>query len=246
MEGSKTVDGAVLALRALSLGGAVTATELADRAGVNRTALYRLLVSLSAGHLVRRGADGRWRLGVGLLELAAQVERDLRLAARPLLEELAEEFGETSVISVPDGRDVVALDQAVGERHPVRVDYRPGFRHSQHLAAHGRALLAYAPEEVVACVVDELDDPDGLRDALARIRDVGHATTHDELQLGASGSAVPVFAAGVVVASLGVIAPTGRLPSEERLVASLRDAAARLGALLTAQARAAPASSPPA
>lgn len=234
-ERSKTVDGAIAVLAALARDGPGSATDLAARTGLNRTALYRLLGSLEAGHLVLRGPDGAWKLGAGLLELAARVERDLRRAARPLLEQLASDFGETAVLSIPDGDDVIAVDQAVGERHPVRVDYPPGFRHRQTRGAHGRVVLAHARPDAIERVLAVEDEPARLRTELEATRDAGYATTHNELQFGASGTAVPVFVHGTVVASVGVIAPVGRLPADELLVPALQKAAGELETRLTQQ-----------
>lgn len=58
--------------------------------------------------------------------------------ARPALQALVDRFGETAVLSVRDGGDVVVLDQVVTTGHVVIVQCQPGMRHLMPQAAHGR------------------------------------------------------------------------------------------------------------
>ena len=228
-ERSKTVDQALALLRELSAGGPGSASQLATRLTVNRTSTYRLLTSLEDAGFVRRDADGDWQLGLALLDLAGDVEADVRRVARPVLDDLAHAIGETVVLSVPDGEDVVAVEQSIGERHPVRIDYRAGFRHRQTRAAHGRAYLAFCDTEHVRRTIAAEPEPERAQQLLDETRAAGFASSHDELQLGASGCAVPVWGeGGRVVAALGVVAPVGRLPEPRDLVPILRDGAARI------------------
>jgi IclR family pca regulon transcriptional regulator len=226
---SKTVDQSLAVLLSLSAEGPASASELARRIGVNRTVCHRLLATLERRRFARRAADGTWRLGVTLLELADRVGDDVRVAARPVLDELAQGFGETVVLSVPDGLDVVAIDRALGDRHPVRVDYHPGRRHPQTRGAHGRAVLAFAEEDRVAQALADDERADEIRTLLAETRTRGYAISHDELQLGAAGLAAPVCdRRGVVIASLGMVAPAGRLPAEEVVAPELVGGARRI------------------
>lgn len=228
-ERSKTVDEALRLLRNVATDGAGSATDLGRRLGINRTSAHRLLNTLNDHGLVRRDADGQWQLGITLLELAAHVEDDMRRVARPLLEELAQRFGETVVLSVPDGNDVVAVDQALGAQHPLRIHYRQGMRHLQTRGAHGRAVLAYADDEHIQRVLEADAKSEDVLERLEQVRRRGYAASHDELQSGASGVAVPVGGrTGGVIASLGVVAPVGRLPDEAEVAEVLRRAAARI------------------
>lgn len=214
METAKTVDQAMTLLRALAEEGPASAAELAARVGCNRTVAHRLLVTLAGHGAVRRDDDDRWTLGLGLAELGGAVARDVRDAARGALEQVAAETGETALLAMPDGDEAVAVDQVVASQ-AVQVRYRPGFRHPLSRGAHGLAILAFAGPETVSRAAAHVEDPGDLRDRLAAVRRNRVALSHDELQLGAAGVAAPVFD-GVeerVVASLGVVAPLGRLPA---------------------------------
>lgn len=230
-ERSKTVDQALVLLLSLSEHGPDTVSGLARRTGVNRTVAHRLLATLGDRGMVRRTGSGSWRLGLALLDLATRIEADLRRVSRPVLDGLADQFGETVVLSIPDGDDLVAIDQALGERHPVRVAYRPGARHPLTRGAHGRAVLAFSEDAAITRALEREPDADAKRitTLLEQTRRLGYAVSHDELQYGASGLAVPVRGGtGTVIASLGMVAPVGRLPAEGRLSAAMLGAAATI------------------
>jgi IclR family KDG regulon transcriptional repressor len=218
-ETSRTVDRALVLLRAVGDDAPATSSELARRTGLNRTVVHRLLTTLAARGFVRRDGD-RYSLGTALVELGGRVQSRLRERARPVLETLAARFGETVVLTVPDGRDAVAIDQVLGGDHLVRVHYAPGFRHPLTKAAHGRAILAYA------------DLPVRDRELQAVLREVrarGWAYSHDELQMGASGLAAPLLdATGRAAGSVGVVAPATRFPDVEEVAAATLAAVAAM------------------
>lgn len=190
-ETSRTVDRALVLLRAVSEHAPASSAELARRTGLNRTVVHRLLTTFAAHGFVRRDAGG-YTLGTALVELGGRVQARLRERARPALESLAARFGETAVLTVPDGQDAVAIDQVLGGEHPLRVQYAPGFRHPLTMGAHGRAIM-----------------------------EGRWAVSHGELQLGASGLAAPVFdARGIAVASVGIVAPSNRFPDPDEVVAA--------------------------
>jgi IclR family KDG regulon transcriptional repressor len=222
-ETSQTVDRALVLLRTVGAHAPVTSSELARRTGYNRTVVHRMLATLHAHGFVRRAADG-YALGMALVELGGLVHAAVRERTRTALEVLAARFGETAVLSVPDGLDAVALDQVLGGEHMVRVQYAPGFRHPLHLAAHGRALLAFAdPATVDRALADHAE----LRDELQATRRRGWAVSHDELQLGASGLAAPLLdARGRAIASIGIVAPVNRFPDVGELAAATVEALA--------------------
>jgi DNA-binding IclR family transcriptional regulator len=203
-EQSKTVDTA-LSLLTLLAGGdePPTAASLARRLGTSRTAVARMLTTLEAHRLARR-TDHGWAPGLGLLALASGVEPRLRALARAELEELAERFGETAVLTVREGDEAVAVDQVVGGTGVVQIHYPTGTRHPVAVAASGRALLA---ENVAAGVV----------------------FSEGELEPGVRGVAAPVIGpGGRPVASVALVAPQHRFPPGALVVDAVRDAAARI------------------
>ena len=220
-ETSKTVHQALLALQSLRTDGPATPTELARRLGVSRTVVLRLLATLASHEFVRR-TDAGFDIGFGLLDIASALELEIRDAARPALISLVEDLRETAVLSVREGDEIVAVDQVVAAGRVVRVQYHPGSRHTLDQAAHGRAILAYVDGEIAA------------RRDLRAIRRAGYATSRDELESGVSGLAAAVLnSAGLAVASIGVVAPTVRMPAEELLAPAVMAAAESVAEVLT-------------
>ena len=234
---SKTVHQAMLTLATLRDAGPGTISDLGRRLGLSRTVVSRLVGTLEQHALVRRTPQGV-DLGFGLIDLAAGLAGDLRETARPFLQELAVRFHETAVLAIADHDMAVAVDQVVPDRRVVRIHYGAGTRHLLSAAAHGRAMLAFADRATYdrltradAASSDDRDDSRGdalLLDELATIRRRGYALSHNELESGVAGLAAPVLdAAGLAVASIGVVAPALRLPPERTLAPAVVDAASR-------------------
>lgn len=112
VSGVGVLDKAVRVLEALESGPA-NLTELVERTHLSRATAHRLATALEDHGLVRRTtADGRFGLGLRLLALgrAAEVHLPLRDAARPAMQWLRDETGESVQLYVRDGdRRVCAL-----------------------------------------------------------------------------------------------------------------------------------------
>jgi len=160
--------------------GGVTITEAASRLGVGRAVIYRLAATLTDHSLVRRDAQGRLRIGVGLLHLARRAQPLLADAAVPALRRLAERAGATAHLTVADGSDAVAVAVVEPSSTMFHVAYRVGSRHPVIRGAAGKAL--------------SLGEGDGW------------TTSEGELQAGAFGLAAPVLGVSGLTASVGVIA----------------------------------------
>lgn len=182
-ETSQTLDRGLKALEELAEAPAgLTVTELADRLGVNRTIVYRLLATLELHGLARRDAAGRARLGIGVLALARRVQPLLRDAAAIPLRRLAEEVGATAHLTVVDGTEALAVAVVEPTWTDYHVAYRVGSRHALDRGAAGRAIVAYREQGTTTYIV-----------------------TQGELQSGAYGIAAPLVDVPGIEASVGVI-----------------------------------------
>jgi DNA-binding IclR family transcriptional regulator len=108
------LDKAVLVLDALG-GGPKGLGDLVAATGLPRATAHRLAVALEAHGLAARGDDGRFRLGHRLVVLGQSAAGAFPLAdvARPALERLRAETGESAQLYVVDGlqrRCVASLD----------------------------------------------------------------------------------------------------------------------------------------
>lgn len=233
---SKTADQALRVLVEVATRGPRTPAELARLLGLNRTVVHRLLATLHGRGLVAREGAG-YVPGAILLRMADRVEPQLRRASRPAIVQLAGRVGETVVLHVADGDDAVVLDQVVPDGNVVRVEHEIGSRHRLALGASGRAMLAFSPQPEVDRALREHERSAAIQHRLSHTRDVGYALSHDELQEGVHGLAVPVLDGDDAVrASLAILVPTSRSADIARHLDALRRASASITAELRATA----------
>jgi DNA-binding IclR family transcriptional regulator len=205
-ETSQTLDRGIRLLGLLADGRSLSVTELATALGVARPVVYRLLATLEGHSWVRRGDDGRVRLGLGVLQLAQQVQPLLRRAAVPELRRLADSLGATAHLTMADGDEALAVAVVEPSWTDYHVSYRVGSRHPLDRGAAGKAILA------------------------ARTGRPEVVTTDGELQAGAVGVAValPVSA---LEASVGVVALGGL--DRQAATTALRQSAERIVRAIT-------------
>jgi DNA-binding IclR family transcriptional regulator len=213
-ETAQTLDRGLRVLEALAETAAgLTLAEIAARLGLNRTVSYRLLNTLQGHRLVSRLANGRYRLGMGIVELSRNVQTRLQDAALPVLQRLAEDLGATAHVTIADDPEAVVFLSIEPPNSPMHVVYRAGFRHPLDRGASGIALLAGRPPQP------------GERPEIATARAQGYAISYGEIQRGGSGVAAPICLPGTPAdASLGVVV-MGEI--DERRAASLVQTAAQ-------------------
>jgi DNA-binding IclR family transcriptional regulator len=204
-------------------------TELARRADLPKATAHRLAVTLRACGLLTQAADGRYGLGIRLLELGSIVRENLDALqlTRSAIDAIAAASGETVLLSVVDWPTREAMLVARRDSpHPLAVGTRVGLR--QQIppgGALGKAFLAGLPPHEVDAVVRELTlvattpkTPIERRLLLRQValaRETGFAFEQDEYIEGVSGVAVPVlFDGGRPLAALGVVGPTSRLAGQ--------------------------------
>jgi DNA-binding IclR family transcriptional regulator len=230
----------------------LTATEVARRAALPLSTTHRLLAEL-VGHEVLARRGDRYVIGqrVWSLGVLAPVPTGLRDVAAPFLQDVHAASGATVHLAVRSGTSALFLDRVSGHT-PLPVVSRTGSCLPLHATGAGKVLLAAAPADVCDRVLGDLrrltpytvTHVGRLREQLRRVRELGYATTTEELTLGMSAVAVPVVRGGdpaaraggstaEVVAAVGVVLPVvGR--RRERLVGVLQVAARGIGRQLGA------------
>lgn len=159
----------------------MTVAELATALGVHRQAVYRLLTTLRTHRLVAEGSAGRYRLGLGVMQLARQANPQLRRATMPFLRQLAEELRSTAQCVVAEGDDAVALAVVEPPDSVFHLSQRSGARHPLNQGASGLAILMARRAGSA--------DADVVREA----REVGYAVSYGALTAGAVGVAAPLY-----------------------------------------------------
>ncbi|MFM9023702.1 MAG: IclR family transcriptional regulator [Solirubrobacterales bacterium] len=215
--------------------------ELGRRLGVSASTASRLMGTLEAGGLVERAGDGGpYRLGLRLLALADHVlaDLDVRQLARPQLEAIAAETGETATLSVPGGGEVVTADFVAGRSSVVSMA-RLGRPSTLHATAAGKVMLAFGPSggeldddlPMEALTEETITDRSALEKQVREVRRQGWAEACEERERDLNALAAPVFGhGGDLVAILGVQGPATRMGPARRkeVLPTLLDAAQEL------------------
>ncbi len=183
---SQTLDRGLRLLDVVALEPAgYTIGELAERLGLNRTVVYRLVATLERHGLAHRDESGRVTAGLGLIPLGQAVRPVLQARTVPVLRVLADELGATAHLTVAEGDEAIAIAVVEPRWTDFHVAYRVGARHDVHAAAAGRAIL------------------------LGRTPVAGseprYAASAGELERGAQGVAAPVLGVPGLEASVGIV-----------------------------------------
>lgn len=226
---SQTGDQMLMVLETVAQQGSVSAANVARLCGINRTVAHRLLVTLAQRAYVRREGNG-YRIGPAILRLAHSADTDLREIALPVMKKLAAETGETVVMHAIDNMEAVVVDQALGDRHLVRVEHRPGSRHALFQGASGWSLLAFQDAKFIDKVLRKAGDTEAMHRRAEEVRAEGFAISHDELQQGVHGAAAPILERDQKCRySLAILVPTSRATTLPAMVQQLIDAARSIG-----------------
>jgi len=121
--------------------------ELAKLLGLARSTVQRIVEALDRENLVMAASPTRGvRLGPALLALAAATRFEVADIARPILQEISLECGETVDLSILDGDKLVFVEQIVGV-HRLRAESAIGVSFPLHSTAPGKAMLTVMSAE---------------------------------------------------------------------------------------------------
>ena len=243
----QSVDRAIAILFLLAQRGGAGVTEVAAELGVHKSTAFRLIGALESGTLIDQdGERGKYRLGRGILRLAAATvgRLELQTESRSTCRKLAAELGEAVNLAILDSDEATNILQEYGTSSITGRNWI-GQRTPLHATASGKVLLAHmdavAVKEILAAKVHRytphtVTEPTALEAELARVREQGWACTAEEFEIGLNAVAAPVFdATGEVIAAIGVSGPSYRPTAESfppvatHLLASAREISARLG-----------------
>jgi IclR family transcriptional regulator, acetate operon repressor len=122
-------------------GGMIGLSQLAAESGLPLPTIHRLVRTLVDLGYVRQDPSRRYVLGPKLIHLGETSSRMLTRWARPHLERLVDELGESANLAMLDGDQIVYVAQ-VPSRHSMRMFTEVGRRVLPHCTAVGKAVLA--------------------------------------------------------------------------------------------------------
>ncbi len=206
--------------------GEIRLSEAREALGVAQSTAHRLMAMLAYHDFVRQDPVSRaYRAGPALIDVGLSVVRamDIRAVARPFLEALMQQVGETVLLATLEGAGARFLD-AVESEHALRVAGRTGRVLPAHATSIGKAMLAALPDDEVdrlypadplpAQTAKTITTRAELRAELDRVRKRGYATNAGESEEGVSSIGVAVLnSSGRPVAAVSVAAPVSRMPA---------------------------------
>jgi IclR family transcriptional regulator, acetate operon repressor len=223
-------------------GGEMALSEIASACGVPLPTVYRLTRTLVDRGYMRQLPNRRYALGSRLIPLGEVAGAMLGTWARPVLEGLVSELGESANLAALDGDRAVYIGQ-VPSKHSMRMFTEVGRRVNLHSTGVGKAILSLLPDEEVRALVGRagmpaqtphtITDPDTLITALHRIRRDGYSIDEGEQEVGVRCVAIPIAGATSRMA-VSVSGPAGRMTSAlvERAIPLLSGASELLAAEL--------------
>jgi DNA-binding IclR family transcriptional regulator len=247
--GTQSVVRAVRILRAFSDTRAEwSLAELSRELSLSKPTSFRLLGALEQAELVVRiEPAGTYRLGPAAIELGARAQRanPILSAARPELEALTRETGETSSVEILAGATTLILDEVQGG-HLIGTSPATGTHWPAHATSTGKVLLAAAQEEepglarrlaheaggrLAGLTPATIRSASRLAAELTQVTRQGYSTAINELEEGYVALGAPIHRNdGRIIAAISLGGPATRFTASQipRLVRPLREAATRI------------------
>ena len=227
--------------------GPVRLSQLSRELGMGKSSLWGILAALESLEWVKRGANGKgYTVGPGLLRLSRKAfgNRDLVEMARPLMEELAEESGESVFLGVVRGDCMVIVDVVQG-RGEMRVTSPPGTKLPLMAAATAKAILAAMPRERAEEILAQgqmpkftersITDPWRFLEEVEKARENGYGLDDEEYLRGIRAVASAIKGPKFPVGAIWIVGFATRFTLEAAHIAGQRlaRAAERISALIT-------------
>jgi DNA-binding IclR family transcriptional regulator len=172
---------------------------IAKRCELPRSTVQRLVDALALEELLEVQGRGGVCLGPALMRLASHSHVDIIQRARPHLEKLAQETGETTLLASATGAELLILHTVVSS-HTLRVSPVPGGFLNIYGTGGGKSLLATMDDKAVVKLLGSKIKPltpntlalPALLAQLGEIRTRGVAFGNEEHTLGVASVALSV------------------------------------------------------
>ncbi len=205
----------------------VRVSEASAELGTAVSTAHRLLAMLAHHDLVAQDSESKaYRAGPALLKIGLKAAKnlDMRVLARPFLEALRDQTGETVHLAVLKGKEVLFIDCAESP-NALRVASRAGTLMLAHCTSVGKAMLAAQPDSVLkstyrsaklpAITEHSVTQRSQLFAQLDEVRHVGYARNSSESELGVgSVSAAVRDSIRRPVAGISIAVPLVRMPEQ--------------------------------
>ena len=204
-------------------GGERSVKEIADALELNKSTAFGLINTLTTlGYLQQNADNQKYVLSLKLLSFSntIKVQNSIIRTVHPYLEQISLKYGEIAHCGVAQGDSVIYVDKVESSRS-LSINTQIGTKNYLHCTGVGKCILAYMPEDeqqhilagpLKALTFNTIVDPRQLQAELRHIRADGYAMDNEEVEVGLSCVAVPVFSApGQVSCSISISGMTPRV-----------------------------------
>jgi IclR family KDG regulon transcriptional repressor len=197
-------------------------SELSRETGLTKSNLQRILTTLcELGYAEKDPNSNRYFATLRLWEIGIPVlnrNRAVR-AARSSLKALRANCGETTVLCLREGLDVVYLDKIESES-PIRLSCAVGTRLPLYSTASGRVMAADLSDTEMAQLLERFSAANGappseLRERLKTAAGRGYDTSESGYRAGINSIAAPIRDdRGIAMAAIAISGPEERLDAQ--------------------------------
>jgi DNA-binding IclR family transcriptional regulator len=223
-----------------------TLAELSRRIGMPKSSAHALVRTLDDEGYLERGSGG-YVVGQRLLRLLGTVPDQLQ-RARPIMQSLVDDVGETAILGVRRNFNIVYVEEVEAPQF-IRYVAPLGETRPLHCTSIGKIYLAAMPVDAASELLQRSQrrsftvytrtETEAIMAEMDAIRTQGFALNREESMPGVIGLGVPVREAGDsdgrLIAGLAIAGPAERLRAVlETAPQRLKEAAYQIGAELSA------------
>ncbi|KOR78230.1 IclR family transcriptional regulator [Peribacillus frigoritolerans] len=227
--------------------GPVGVGEIAAELELAKSTTHRILEALKNKQFIEQiETTEKYDIGIKAIEVGMSGLTNWNIVdiSAPYLKQLASDLNETAFLAVYDQGEIVYVYKAEGS-HAVTTNAQLGTRKPIHCTALGKAIVStFYVEEVERILGEKNMDKFTERtittkqpyfDELSKVRQCGYAMDDEEVEIGLTCFAVPIFNyTGQAIAAISVAGPTERvLSNKEDIIKALKNVntyvSARLG-----------------
>lgn len=205
----------------------LTVDDISQLLSLPKSSVYRHVRALKDNGYLVEHSIGRYKLGYIFLGFANIVRSDISIAevAHPLMDDLTDQFGETTILSVLSGVSAVCLATSTPNQ-PIKVSSEEGKILPLFSGASSKVLLAYQDPSLLDQIIESghiekftentLTEKTAILEELAAIRTMRYARSFSEVDEGIMSFGFPIRnSKGHVFASLAIAGPEYRLSEKD-------------------------------
>jgi DNA-binding IclR family transcriptional regulator len=219
-----SLDKALNVLEMIAQAGDTRLSTLAAETGYPPATIHRILGVLVRRRYVRQDpSTKRYMLSLKCLDIFSRVKDNLEIitAARPVLQKVVENTGETANLVCFENMEAVYIDQISNTKSLLRMFTRVGARVPLHSSGVGKAFLAGRPQKEVLEYFRSAKRVPYTKNSLVKedefFRDLeetqarGYAVDREEFEDGVGCIAAVITQNGQVAGAMSISGPSSRL-----------------------------------